>query len=293
MAKIFAKDPDEVLDFSIDWNLELASLGSPEDTISASVWTVPTGITEGANAINAGFTTVFLSGGTAGETYIIHNQITTDSLRVYERSIAVQVRAVTDAVALSGAVVVEDGTIVAGANSYISRNDAGVYHANRNNTEWFEALPVAQDAALIKATDWLVQKYRKRWKGVKVNTTQTLDWPRAGVQVDDGELIKPSFLFDNLAFTIPEDEVPDDVKNAQAELALRVITTSDGINPDLDALGNIKRLKLKAGSVEKETEYFASSGSESAVGREQPIFSAVEDIIRPYLRPRRRKAVRG
>lgn len=297
MAKIFTKDPDEVLDFSIDWNLELASLGSPEDAISTSTWTVPSGITEGAKAINAGFTTIFLSGGTAGQTYIIHNQITTTSLRVYERTIAVQVRAATDAAALSGGVVVEDGTIVAGANSYITRNEASVYHADRNNTDWFEALPVAQDAALIKAADWLVQKYRKRWKGVKVNTTQVMDWPRAGVQVDDfiegAWLVKPSFLFDNLAYTIPEDEVPQDVKDAQCELALRVITNTADLNPDIEALGNIKRLKLKAGSAEKETEYFASSGGETATGRTQAIFSAVEDIIRPYLRPRVRKAIRG
>jgi len=90
------KDPDAELDYSIDWSLWLAT----GETISASVWTVPAGITESTDsnqvkdpAIPGGTSTViWLHGGTAGEDYEIANKITTSAYRVDERTICVKVR---------------------------------------------------------------------------------------------------------------------------------------------------------------------------------------------------------
>ena len=56
----FVKDPDEVLDYSIDWSTWLDS-----DTISSSSWTVESGITKDSDSNDTTSTTIWLSGGTA------------------------------------------------------------------------------------------------------------------------------------------------------------------------------------------------------------------------------------
>ena len=81
----FRKDPDSVLDYGIDWSTWLAS----GETISTSTWTVPTGITEDSDSKGDTSTLVWLSGGTAGETYMLANKIVTSDSRTVERTIEI------------------------------------------------------------------------------------------------------------------------------------------------------------------------------------------------------------
>lgn len=86
-SQTFRKDPHAKLDYGFDWSNWLAS----GETISASVWTVPTGITEESDQRGDDSVTVWLSGGTAGESYTIACKITTSASRIDERSFVVQV----------------------------------------------------------------------------------------------------------------------------------------------------------------------------------------------------------
>ena len=83
----FTKDPQAVLDYVIDWS---AWLG--EDTISASEWTVPDGITLDSDSFTDTTATAWLSGGTAGESYDVTNEIVTDGGRTDDRTITIQVK---------------------------------------------------------------------------------------------------------------------------------------------------------------------------------------------------------
>jgi len=83
-----AKDPDAVLDYTIDWDDNVLVTG---ETISTSTWTVPTGITKDSDTKTNGTATITLSGGTAGEEYILTNKIVTSASRTYEKSIIVPV----------------------------------------------------------------------------------------------------------------------------------------------------------------------------------------------------------
>lgn len=76
------KDPNAVLDYSIDWSDWLDT-----DTISTSTWTVPTGLTKGTDTTSTTVTTVWLSGGTAGTTYEILNRITTAGGRTQDKTV--------------------------------------------------------------------------------------------------------------------------------------------------------------------------------------------------------------
>ena len=83
----FVKDPEAVLDYQIDWTDWLDS-----DTISTSVWTVPAGITKDSDSKTTEVSTIWLSGGTAGQTYAIECKITTAGSRTDERTIYIEVR---------------------------------------------------------------------------------------------------------------------------------------------------------------------------------------------------------
>ena len=81
------KDPDENLDYSFDWN-EDGWLDSG-DTIDSSVWSTPTGLTEGSKSNDTTTTTVWLSGGTAGKRYPVVNRVTTAEGRIGEWTLLV------------------------------------------------------------------------------------------------------------------------------------------------------------------------------------------------------------
>jgi len=91
MAQRFEKDPDAKLDFMIDWSDFLAS----GESISASSWYTPTGITEVSTSNTADTATIWVSGGTAGSSYILINRTTTDNStpRIAERSIIIDIAA--------------------------------------------------------------------------------------------------------------------------------------------------------------------------------------------------------
>ena len=69
------KDPNAILEYGFDWG-EDDWLESGE-TIASAVWTIPAGITKVSETAGDEITQVVLSGGTAGETYIITCHVVT------------------------------------------------------------------------------------------------------------------------------------------------------------------------------------------------------------------------
>lgn len=120
--------------------------------------------------------------------------------------------------------VVEDGTGLSTAVSYVSLNDADLYHSRRGNTAWTQLAVGNKKAALVKAADYLLQLYTSQWKGVRINGTQALDWPRSEVEREDYGISSAGY-YGWLAY-YPDDEVPSAVKNAACEAALYSITSA-------------------------------------------------------------------
>lgn len=73
------KDPDEVVANYIDWSKTIG-----EETIAASTWVVPAGITAGSTAFSSNSTVITLSGGVAGTLYQFVNRIVTNGGHTYE-----------------------------------------------------------------------------------------------------------------------------------------------------------------------------------------------------------------
>jgi hypothetical protein len=90
----FRKDPDAVLDYGFNWN-DPSAPGGPwlatGETISTSAWTIPDGLTKGNEAHDDSITVVWLSGGTAGQSYTVTNRITSSAGRTDDRSFEIAV----------------------------------------------------------------------------------------------------------------------------------------------------------------------------------------------------------
>jgi len=118
-------------------------------------------------------------------------------------------------ISLSASFVVEDGTGLSTANSYLSVADADTYHANVTQSgDWTAATTAAKENGLIVATQYLENKYRGRWRGRKKLWSQALAWPRYGALDDDG-------------YAMDSEAVPQELQAACAELALRVVLGDD------------------------------------------------------------------
>lgn len=117
-------------------------------------------------------------------------------------------------------IVVEDGSIVVGANAYIDVAYATQYAADRGVT-----LPVDADevgAMIIQATDFL-ESFECDYQGTRTDpATQELAWPRIDVYFDGSET------------PFPSDAIPKNLKKAQAAA---VIAVSQGLSllPNISA----------------------------------------------------------
>ena len=89
MLKKFAKDPNAVLDYTINWTAWLAPAG---DAITNATATAPSGITIDSVSKTSTTTTVWLSGGVTGTKYDVVVHITTAGGRQDDRTIQIEVK---------------------------------------------------------------------------------------------------------------------------------------------------------------------------------------------------------
>ncbi len=83
---VFRKDPSAVLDYTEDWTRWLG-----DDTLLSVSWSVPVGIVNAGNYSSQSTTTIWLSGGTAGISYLVTCQVSTVGGRTDQRTIQVDV----------------------------------------------------------------------------------------------------------------------------------------------------------------------------------------------------------
>lgn len=90
MLKWPDKDPDELLDYELDWSARLDG-----DTIAESDWVVPDGIVKDptkGDTSTATTATIWLSGGELGEQYELTNRIETAAGRIMDQSARIKIR---------------------------------------------------------------------------------------------------------------------------------------------------------------------------------------------------------
>jgi len=96
------------------------------------------------------------------------------------------------------AIVVEDGTLVSGANSYITLAEFKAWADDRGITYGNDSLLSQQ---LYRATDYFETL---RFRGLKADENQTMQWPRDQVLID--------------GYAVDSNEIPSEVKLSIYEL---------------------------------------------------------------------------
>ena len=179
--------------------------------------------------------------------------------------------------------VIEDGSGVPTANSYVTADEFKAFYVDRGNTVLAEADTDQIEAALVKGSDYLQQKFRLLWNGSRATTEQRLDWPRRGVAVPDffdpffRDLSNIPISFQDTLF-VPEDEVLYEAKVAQMLVAAETFDASGLSSGQIQpALGRTtKREKLGV----LEVEYFDQAQGSS---RQTTKYWNVEQTVEPFL----------
>lgn len=138
--------------------------------------------------------------------------------------------------------IVEDGSCVPSANSYVSLVFADNYMRNTGHSEWDKKTEDERKSYLINATSYIDRTYTKvGWKGQKkFHRRQSLCFPRVELfDKDDDEVLG----------------IPEELKKAVCEAAFMATTTS--LFAIKDSSGSVKRQKVDV----LEVEYYSESDS--------------------------------
>ena len=136
------------------------------------------------------------------------------------------------------AIIKEDGTGRADANSYADVAEGDAFHeAHLYATDWSGANAATKAAALVFATRLIDAHYQ--FRGFNVHQTQALQWPREFARDDDalrvsgiGGLMSRSEFFDI-------DKVPTALRDATIETARELIKTNRTDDPDGEGLASM------------------------------------------------------
>ena len=122
-------------------------------------------------------------------------------------------------------IIVEDGSIVANANSYVSEAELSTYAADRGIT-----LSGTPNQLIIKSMDYTESR---NFIGDKYTQGQSLQWPRDNAYID--------------GFEVGTDTIPQELKNAQLATAISI---DAGVDPSATIERATKREKLDVLEVE-------------------------------------------
>ena len=117
--------------------------------------------------------------------------------------------------------VVEDGTGLSNADSFVSVAYADTYFTTRGVTAWDSFTD--KESRLIKATDYIEAVYSEAWKGTTLNDTQSLSFPRI---IDDATVYPDRLLkaVCELAYKANSGDLLVDVEQRTIEEKIDVIT---------------------------------------------------------------------
>jgi hypothetical protein len=163
--------------------------------------------------------------------------------------------------------IVEDGTKVVGANSYLTLAEAEGYHSLYGNTDWADAADdEVRKQALVLATKAVDLLYGSKYLSFMYpDSNQPLLFPRA-------------YFWDNTGRIIPEHTIPLSLKDAVSEIALMQINGAN-IFPMQSTSGLVKSDNVKLGSLGVVTDYIRAPEGETFDG-----FRKIDILMLPLLR---------
>lgn len=139
--------------------------------------------------------------------------------------------------------IVEDGTIVANANAYVTVAEFRAYHGDRGNSLAGFSAGNMEDA-IVRATDYLDARFQ--FVGQKRSRSQSTQWPRYNA-------------FDTDNFMV--GGVPVEVKEACMEYAFIALSEDINPTPERSPTGQVVSSKSERVDVLSESTTYATGDS--------------------------------
>ncbi len=148
--------------------------------------------------------------------------------------------------------IIEDGTIIEDANSYITVTELNSFCSKYGLTipSATKASTTMMEQAILRGMAFVESEYD--FKGIKMEFDDPLEWPRYGVYDDQGV----DLTIDDMAFY---QEIPNGLKNAVCRAAYEETVSVGALQSNLTS--NVKRKKIDI----METEFFANTPSKKYI----------------------------
>lgn len=159
------------------------------------------------------------------------------------------------------ALVLEDGTGVSGADSYVDATYVGTFlleYVGATAKAAWDAEASEQDRRCREGSAYVDGGNAGAWRGTRAHETQGRDWPRVGAVDDDG-------------YVISSTVIPLGVKQASAYASYAGISTP--LTPSASATSSLGAKTIKAGPVTISKTF--SGGGESS----SPTFSRIDAFL--------------
>lgn len=165
------------------------------------------------------------------------------------------------------AFVVEDGSGLSDANSYITVQEFTDFHTDRGTfaSGDFSTTEIQQGA--VNATDYLEKRFGRNFRGYRQSQSQSLEWPRIDAADNDDNLMNGP------------DEIPRNLKKGCSEYALLALQLARNLAPppvqefatidpeagttDSTGAGRLTKTSAKVGPIEESNSYDSSESASS------------------------------
>ena len=159
------------------------------------------------------------------------------------------------------ALIIEDGSEVTNANSYVTDLEYTTYATLKGLTVGANA--VKREVELLRAMDYL-QGFEDALKGTRASSTQELSYPRYNVSL--------------YGFLLASDKIPKELKNTQFEAAAYAHVNT--LTPN-ETIKNVSKEKLG----DMEIEYFKGGQSSRVIVKRalvylQPLLTSGDVLVR-------------
>lgn len=159
-------------------------------------------------------------------------------------------------------IVVEDGTSVAGSNSYCSLQQATDYHTAYGNSAFIDADGDAQTLALVQAAQQIDLLYGAAFIGFYPSVDQSMQWPRMAY-LPDGDTYTFGGLMDSNGLYRDGDTIPKELIAAQCHAALLIIQGLSLVYDAQDPNENLSEETVKVGEIQTTQKFFSKASRKS------------------------------
>ena len=163
-------------------------------------------------------------------------------------------------------IVKEDGSVVSGANSYVTESEVSVYFTDvgKDDTAWLALTSTGKEQAVLRSARFLEAEFGPDFMGTRRQRGQALSWPRYGVTGLDNYLVDST-------------TVPSEVLLAQFELIFKTVDGTEFYTDVAESSSTLEEKEVQIGPIKSKKKYRTSAAGEA-------FHAYVESLLDPYLR---------